>query len=52
MAKKKAKKKTLDLTLPIYQLKISLKQIDPPIWRRVQMDDCSLAELHEIIFRS
>ncbi len=49
MAKKKAKKKTLDLTLPIYQLKISLEQIDPPIWRRVQMDDCSLAELHEII---
>ena len=46
---KKAKKKPLDLTLPIYQLKISLEHIDPPIWRRVQTDDCSLDELHDII---
>ena len=46
---KKAKKKPLDLTLPIYQLKISLEHIDPPIWRRVQTDDCSLADLHNII---
>ena len=49
MAKKKAKKKVLDLTLPIYQLKISLEHIDPPIWRQVQTGDCTLAELHEII---
>lgn len=41
---KKAKKKTLDLTLPIYQLKISLEQIDPPVWRQVQMDDRTLAD--------
>ncbi len=46
---KQAMKKTLDLTLPIYQLKISLEQIDSPIWRRVQTDDCSMAELHDII---
>ena len=43
------KKKTLDLTLPIFQIKISLRHLDPPIWRRVQTDDCSLADLHEII---
>ena len=33
----------------IYQLKITLKDIRPPIWRRVQVSDCSLALLHEII---
>ena len=43
------KKKPLDLTLPIFQLKISLQHISPPIWRRVQMDDCTLDELHDII---
>ena len=42
-------KKKFDLTLPIYQLKISLQHIVPPIWRRVQMDDCTLNELHDII---
>jgi hypothetical protein len=46
---KKAKKKPLDLTLPIFQFKISLEHIDPPIWRRIQMDDCTLEELHDII---
>ncbi len=42
-------KKALDLTLPIFQLKVSLQHISPPIWRRVQTDDCSLDELHDII---
>ena len=46
---KRAKKKTLDLTLPIFQLKISLRHVAPIIWRRVQMDDCTLDELHDII---
>ena len=46
---KKAKKKTLDLTLPIFQLKISLEHISPPIWRRVQTSDCTLEDLHQII---
>ena len=49
MAKKRARQKALDPTLPIYQLKISLQHIEPLIWRRVQTDDCSLDELHEII---
>jgi pRiA4b ORF-3-like protein len=33
----------------IYQLKITLKDIQPPIWRRVQVTDCSLARLHDVI---
>ncbi len=36
-------------TGPVYQLKISLAGIRPPIWRRVQVRDCSLTKLHEII---
>lgn len=42
-------KKHLDPKLPVYQLKIGLQHIDPPIWRRVQTNDCSLKDLHEII---
>ena len=50
MAKKKSKtRKALDLALPIYQVKITLQHIKPPIWRRVQTNDCSLDELHDII---
>jgi hypothetical protein len=33
----------------VYQLKITLKDVRPPVWRRVQVPDCSLAMLHEII---
>jgi hypothetical protein len=33
----------------IYQLKITLRDIKPPIWRRVQVKDCSLAKLHDIL---
>jgi hypothetical protein len=33
----------------VYQLKITLRDVRPPIWRRVQVKDCTLAELHEII---
>ncbi len=34
----------------VYQLKISLKGVKPPIWRRVQVvADTTLFELHEII---
>jgi hypothetical protein len=50
MGKKKSRpRQMLDTTLPIYQLKITLQHIKPPIWRRVQMNDCSLDELHDII---
>jgi len=33
----------------IYQLKITLRNTQPPIWRRVQVKDCTLARLHDII---
>jgi hypothetical protein len=49
VAKKSRTRKTLDLALPIYQVKITLEHIAPPIWRRVQTNDCSLDELHDII---
>jgi hypothetical protein len=32
-----------------YQLKITLVEIKPPIWRRVQVKNCSLSKLHEVI---
>ena len=49
MAKKPAKRRVLDPSLPIYQLKVTLQNIQPLIWRRVQTDDCPLDELHDII---
>src|SRR5262245_58148197 len=33
----------------IYQLKISLQNTKPPIWRRVQVKDRTLARLHDLI---
>jgi hypothetical protein len=33
----------------VFQIKITLRGIDPPIWRRIQTMDCTLGELHEII---
>jgi hypothetical protein len=33
----------------IYQFKITLKGIKPPIWRRIQVKDCTLDKLHEHI---
>ena len=33
----------------IIQLKITLKDVKPPLWRRVQVKDCTLAKLHDII---
>ncbi len=49
--KRKAARKAFDLNLPIVQLKISLEEIEPEIWRRIQTPDCSLDELHIIIQR-
>lgn len=33
----------------LYQFKITLLDIDPPIWRRIQIKDCSLDKFHECI---
>ncbi len=33
----------------IYQFKVTLKDIKPPIWRRFQVRDCTLGELHEVL---
>jgi len=33
----------------IYQIKITLRNIKPPIWRRIQIPDCTLADLHEYL---
>ncbi len=36
-------------TNTVYSLKITLDNIAPPIWRRVQVEDCTLADLHAVI---
>jgi hypothetical protein len=33
----------------VFQIKITLRSIVPPIWRRIQTTDCTLGELHGII---
>lgn len=33
----------------IYRMRIDLRGITPPIWRRIEVPDCSLAELHVAI---
>jgi hypothetical protein len=40
--------RTSKKTSTIYQIKMTLKGIDPPIWRRIHAPDCTLEELHEI----
>ncbi len=33
----------------IYQFKVTLNESDPPIWRRFQVPDSTLGELHEVL---
>ncbi len=33
----------------VYQFKITLKEVQPPVWRRIQTRDCTLDKLHERI---
>jgi hypothetical protein len=33
----------------IYRLKVTLKDIKPPVWRRIEVPDCTLGDLHEVI---
>jgi hypothetical protein len=37
------------VTEEVYQLKITLPGIEPPIWRRIQAENCSLDMLHHYI---
>lgn len=41
--------KTKAPSATVYQFKITLKGIKPPIWRRIQTKDCTLDKLHEHI---
>jgi hypothetical protein len=46
----KAKKPKVKISAStVYQFKITLKEIEPPIWRRIQTKDCTLDKLHEHI---
>lgn len=49
--KNRAKKVTAKskATGTVYQLKVTLKDIKPPVWRRLLVPDCTLSRLHEVI---
>lgn len=32
-----------------YQFKITLKEVDPPIWRRIQVQDCTMETFHVLV---
>ena len=46
---KTEKPKASTTAATVFQFKITLKEIKPPIWRRIQVKDCTLDELHEHI---
>ena len=33
----------------VYRLKITLLGVEPPVWRRVEVKDCTLATLHRVV---
>ena len=43
------KRQAVDKAGAIYQLKVTLNESHPPIWRRIQVPDCTLGELHEVL---
>lgn len=47
--KSAAKAKKPKATGTVYQFKITLLDIKPAIWRRIQVPDCTLSDLHEYI---
>ena len=53
MSQKKGKAKTNAMLTAsqgvVYQFKITLKESNPAIWRRIQVRDCTLDQLHEHI---
>ncbi|MBN2217721.1 MAG: SEC-C domain-containing protein [Pirellulales bacterium] len=38
-----------DASSSVYRIKITLSDVEPPIWRRVEVEDCSLQMLHGVI---
>ena len=48
-AKAKARAMRSKPTDTVYQFKITLRGAKPPIWRRIQVKDCTLDKLHEHI---
>lgn len=38
-----------DISNLLFQFKITLLEITPPIWRQIQVPDCTLAVLHEVL---
>jgi Plasmid pRiA4b ORF-3-like protein len=38
-----------DKSSQLFQFKITLLEITPPIWRQIQVPDCTLGELHKVI---
>jgi pRiA4b ORF-3-like protein len=48
---KQLKEKRQAVTKPgaIYQFKVVLKDSNPPIWRRIQVPDITLGELHQVL---
>ncbi len=47
--KKVAASKSAKKPATVYQFKITLLDTQPPIWRRIQVEDCTLDKLHEHI---
>ena len=45
----KTRKRRLTKSGLVYQFKITLLDIKPAIWRRIQVPDCTLTDLHECI---
>ena len=45
----KASKQPCDKSDLLFQIKITLIGVKPPIWRRIQVHDCTLGDLHDII---
>ena len=48
-AKKNVRGASAETPNDVYQIKITLSHLRPPIWRRILVQDCSLDKLHEHI---
>ena len=38
-----------EVTATVYQIKITILGTQPPVWRRIQVPNCTLGDLHEVI---